>query len=392
MPKEINSQGSRIGAIIQCTAWDLYDSTDPENYCISVAQRSGLFDSIVLAVPDSPESAVFDQIAEDWGVELIKGPVFNVGERVLIAAEQQRVDIVVRLLLRRFYLDVQLVNEMIGLLIKEQADYIRLPNDFNYELGADVFTKNALVRAVGLRKGEGQSLASRQFAPWRVMDEDAQNFKTSEHPGSRNYPAEKVAAIKKKLQGLLQENQVHYGWQFPASAYAFVGPRLKPGGTTLDIACGQGSGCRQLVEFGQEVVGVDLDSHYIQQAQERFVGVNNLSYVCADAMTYSVPQTFDSIVSLHTLEHLSGPSEFLQRCYENLKPDGQFFLEVPLLLPRPLGEPLYPFHSMEYTREELDKACEGAGFKVDQMFGRNRGVFTDIESAREAVHYQCSKA
>ncbi len=382
----------RIGALIQCTASDLYSSRDPYDYSVGVSRECGLFDEVILAAPNTTDSQIFDHLAPEWNVKLVKGAEFNVSDRMLQAAEFGDVDIVVRLLLRRFYLDTDLVKDMVSMLVREDVDYIRLPPDFNYELGADVFTKKALERTVTLLKGEGQDLASRQFAPWRVMDEDSQNFKTLEHPGSPNYSAPKIAAIKKKLGGLLGENQVHYGWQFPASAYAFVGPRLIPKGTTLDIACGQGSGCRQLVEYNQEVVGVDLDEEFIQRAQDRFADVENLSYVCADAMTYSMPKAYDSIVSLHTLEHLPGPSEFLQRCHENLKPNGTLFLEVPLLLPRPLGEPLYPFHSMEYTRDGLDRACEESGFKVDQMFGRNRGVFTDISSAREAVHYQCSKA
>ena len=387
-----NQSNIRVGALIQCTAGDLYASRDPYDYSVGVAKECGLFDEVILAVPHTSDSAVFDDVTKEWKVKLVKDSEFNVAERMLQAAEFGNVDIIVRLLLRRFYMDTDLVRDLISMLIQEKADCIRLPRDFNYELGADVFTKQSLERVISLISGDGQGAASRRFAPWRVMDEDSEHFKTLEHPGSTNYPTSKVAAIKKKLEGLLGENQVHYGWQFPASAYAFVGPRLKPKGRTLDIACGQGSGSRQLVEYNQEVVGVDLDSQYIQQAQERFAGVENLSYVCADAMSYSNANVFDSIVSMHTLEHLSGPSEFLKRCYENLKPDGQLFLEVPLLLPRPLGEPLYPTHSMEYTREGLDKACEESGFKVDQMFGRNRGVFTDIESAREAVHYQCSKA
>lgn len=391
-PKADGQRPLRVGGLIQCTSSDLYASTDPEDYCIGVVQRSGLFDAVLLVVPDDEESSVFDSLASVWGVGLVKGSVFNVGERLLKAAEQHHIDVIARLLLRRFYLDVSLVGEMIHLLISEEADYICLPHDFNYELGADVFTREALARVVASLKGQEQGVASRRFAPWRVMDEDRKNFKTLEHPGTPNYPPQKVASIKKKLGALLEENQVHYGWQFPASAYAFVGRFFEPGGVVLDIACGQGSGTRQLIEFEQQVVGVDLDAEYVHKAAQRFSAVEGLSYICADAMSYSQPTTYDDIVSMHTLEHLPRAKDFLQLCHGNLKPQGKLFLEVPLLLPRPLGEPLYPFHSMEYTIQELDTLCLEAGFRIDKKIGRDRGVYTNFESTREAVQYHCSKA
>jgi len=48
-----------------------------------------------LAVPDTPETQVFDQLANEWGVKLMKGSVFNVGQRLLGAAEQYQIDVVV---------------------------------------------------------------------------------------------------------------------------------------------------------------------------------------------------------------------------------------------------------------------------------------------------------
>ena len=158
----------------------------------------------------------------------------------------------------------------------------------------------------------------------------------------------------------------------------------------MDIACGQGNGSRQLKEHGFEVVGVDYDQQYIATARKRFWNIPGLSYQCADAITYSDPEAYDGIISMHTLEHLSQPEKFLDYCSRNIRKTGQLFLEVPLLLPRPLGEPLYPFHDKEYTIQELNHMCEQAGFQVDQKIGRDRGVYTTFESAREAVQYHCS--
>ena len=136
----MKSHPLKVGAIVQCTASDLYASRNPDDYCIAIAQQSKLFDEILLAVPDTPDSQVFQTITNTWGVGLVMGSEFNVAERLYQAARDHQIDIIVRLLLRRFYLDIALVSEMLELLSHENADYIRLPLDFNYELGADVFT------------------------------------------------------------------------------------------------------------------------------------------------------------------------------------------------------------------------------------------------------------
>jgi len=383
----------KIIAVIQCTKEDLYPyTTNPEDYCIGVCKRSRIFDAIILAVPDLKESRTFNTLASSWNVELVKGSVFNVAQRLLTAANRFDADVLVRLLLRRFYLDTELISEMISLLLSKRADYIRLPCDFNYELAGDVFTRDALNRTVEiLKKGSDIENSACQFNPWYLMDKDKVNFKTLEHPGAQDYAPEKVCAIKEKLKQLICENQITYGWECPASAYAFVSQYIKSNETVLDIACGLGEGSRRLAETGARITGVDCNSQYIDRARSKFSGIPRIEFISSDATGFSQPETYDHIVSLHTLEHLSDPFSFLMLCRKNLKLEGRLFLEVPLLLPRPLGEPLNPFHCQEYSREELDKLMDKSGFKIDRRIGRNRGVYTDINSSREAVLYQCSK-
>lgn len=382
----------KVGAIVQCTASDLYPSSiNPEDYCIRVCKNTKLFDTVILAVPDVEESKVFKTLAKKWAVNLVKGSNYNVADRMLKASEAYKVDIIVRILLRRFYLDVELVSSMIELLLKEDADYVCLPTDYNYELAADVFVREALYRAINLLNGDNFETAFRQFAPWRLMEEDKINFKTVVHPGSDLYPKSKVKSIKNKLSKLLAENQVAYGFAFPASAYAFIQKFIKSDDVVLDIACGQGEGSRRLIEQCAEVVGVDYDTGYICNANKKYSNIDNLIYICEDALKFEQLETFDVITSMHTLEHLQDPQRFLILCKKNLKPKGKLFLEVPLLLPRPLGEPLYPFHTKEFTIEEIEKLLQNAGFKINKRFGRNRGVYTCIEAAREAVQYHCSR-
>jgi len=65
--------------------------------------------------------------------------------------------------------------------------------------------------------------------------------------------------------------------------------------------------------------------------------------------------------------------------------DGILILEVPLLLPIPLGMPLLPFHDREYVLEDLLRLLAGAGFSIMSTWGVCRNVYVDVARAREAA-------
>nr|VFJ62334.1 MAG: Methyltransferase domain-containing protein [Candidatus Kentron sp. DK] len=312
----------KIVALVQCTAGDLYPSRDPENYCIATCQRSGLFDHIVLAAPDRENSRIFDHLARDWDVAVHYGHEFDVAKRLLGTMNAHNADVGVRVLLRQFYLDTDQVQRMLATLQEQDADYVTLPPEYNYAMAADVFTRSALERVCQELDTMPQTFdtAAYQFSPWRLMEERPEDYRLAPQVASPQFPSERVAAIKSHLAGLIRENQVHFAWDFPSSAYAFVASYLSPDDRVLDIACGGGEGSRRLLENCREVLGADLDVEAITTASRRYADISGLSYVQADAQKYQSEQAFDAIVSLHTLEHLPQPARFLQRCRDNLRP------------------------------------------------------------------------
>ena len=82
-------------AVIQCTNSDLYKSKNPDDYCISSLKKSGMFDTIILAIPKQEKSTVFDELSKTWGVEIFYGSNYNVAERLYDAAKKFNPNVVV---------------------------------------------------------------------------------------------------------------------------------------------------------------------------------------------------------------------------------------------------------------------------------------------------------
>ena len=102
----------KILAVVQCTSDDV-TSTNPEDTCISTLKKSKLFDDIVLAIPKSSNYSIFEELSKKWNVSVFFGSNYNVAERIYNASKNFEPDIVVRVLLRRFYIDMDLINSLI---------------------------------------------------------------------------------------------------------------------------------------------------------------------------------------------------------------------------------------------------------------------------------------
>ena len=135
-------------AVIQCTADDV-TSDNPDDTCITSLKDSGLIDNIVLAVPKLGNYKVFSELSKKWNVDLYFGSNYNVAERIYNAAKPFSPIIIIRVLLRRFYIDMDLVSTMI-LKLKEGFDYINLDNNVYNEIAADVCTFDAIKKSVKL--------------------------------------------------------------------------------------------------------------------------------------------------------------------------------------------------------------------------------------------------
>jgi 2-polyprenyl-3-methyl-5-hydroxy-6-metoxy-1,4-benzoquinol methylase len=135
------------------------------------------------------------------------------------------------------------------------------------------------------------------------------------------------------------------------------------GKKVLDIACGQGYGSFLMAHnWGADfVAGVDISTEAIDAANQYFKH-EKVEFYCHSAENVNnlfSPESFDVIISLETIEHITDPKPFLQSLKQLLKPDGIIILSCPndhWYFPN--EDQKNPFHVRKYTFDEFKNIAE----------------------------------
>jgi len=152
--------------------------------------------------------------------------------------------------------------------------------------------------------------------------------------------------------------------QLHLARYGFAANQLH-GGRVLDLACGVGYGSVILAEVpGVElVVGGDISIEALRHARTHYRHPR-VVFGCGDRATWLRPGSFDGIVSLETIEHVSEPMQLLRQFATLLRPGGVLIASVPVTP----SVDANPHHRSDFTTASLLKLGERAGFVSTAMF------------------------
>jgi len=148
-------------------------------------------------------------------------------------------------------------------------------------------------------------------------------------------------------------------WQRHVASYRLVAEFLGAG-RVLDLGCGVGHSFRLLAP--RTTVGVDIDAGALA-GQER-------ETVCADMRELPFPDgSFESVVSVHSIEHVPEPDRVLAEAARVLAPAGTAVFVTPnrLTFARP-DEVIDPYHYVEFDPDELAAIC-GTRFSAVALHG-----------------------
>jgi ubiquinone/menaquinone biosynthesis C-methylase UbiE len=376
-----------MGKTICTIQWHYTDEDKAHKYnVIDVAKCIPEVNDIILAVPDIPENRILERYAKQWNVRIFYGDIYNVTKRIYDAALKYKAQYIIRPSIDWFFMDVDLVSQMIDKLKQTDADFVNLPLDMDIRFGADVFSITYLKKLLKLFEEDVEIKNKYQFHPYACaeltdyFDVEVMEIQPWKDPHDF-YP------IYEKMKNVWSGDGTDYSDR-PINSYQQAAGYIQTGDQVLDVACGTGFGTFILAKKAGSVDGIDLEYHLIKKCRQKFGSLPNVHFLSGDILKMDLPfEKYDKIVSLHTMEHIKNDGAFLNILNRSLKNDGTLILEVPIFtksLYKGVTMPLNPFHVIEYEPEGLKKLCSEY-FEIEKGFGVNRGFYTTLDKCRNAM-------
>lgn len=204
-----------------------------------------------------------------------------------------------------------------------------------------------------------------------------------------------VLTGERTLPGIPDEN---YWFQRHVITYEHVAgrsPEQRPGDqhltgmSVLDAGCGEGYGLAMLRDAGAaRVAGVDLDESAVEHADRAYAD-EVVEVHRAELMDLPFDDdTFDLTVSFQVIEHLYDIPGYLASLRRVTRPTGTVVIATPNRLTFTPGSdvPVNPFHTREFTADELHDELTRAGLEVERIEGVHHGTL--LRAAEHQLHHQ----
>ena len=182
-----------------------------------------------------------------------------------------------------------------------------------------------------------------------------------------------VLTGERTLPGIPDER---YWFERHVVAYRLAAARAA-GLTVLDAGCGEGYGLRMLADAdARRVIGVDLEPAVVAHAQATYGTDPRIEVHQAELMDLPLSDgEVDLTVSFQVIEHLHDIPGYLRSLARVTRPGGEVLIATPNRLTFTPGSdvPVNPFHTREFTADELRDELTAAGLHVGAVHGIHHG-------------------
>jgi len=110
----------------------------------------------------------------------------------------------------------------------------------------------------------------------------------------------------------------------------------------LDLGCGNGWMINRMLPFLENVVGVDVNNHELEQAAEIFENEEHVSLIYGDIFSIELKQRFDIVLIYAAVQYFPNFDNLVKRLADFLKPNGSIHI---------LDSPFYPASLVESAKK-----------------------------------------
>lgn len=154
----------------------------------------------------------------------------------------------------------------------------------------------------------------------------------------------------------------------------------------LDLGAGTGILSQFLLEKypNAEIVLIDLAEEMLKEAEKRFEGNDNISFICDDYIIHEFNTKFDIIISSLSIHHLTGTEKkvLIEKYHDLLNDGGNFVNADQVLNPNKCVEDYFKSKLDEHTGEISEKAYGEA--KIRRTYDKPSSVDFQLECLKNA--------
>lgn len=160
-------------------------------------------------------------------------------------------------------------------------------------------------------------------------------------------------------------------------------------GRLLDLGCNIGVFSSYIAERHPDVhvVGIDNRPEAIDLAKEFLGERDNLAFAVVDFLNSDYPDgSFDYIIFLEVIEHVSNPHAYLAECARVLKPSGVLVLSTPnIISTHDIAKQLVP--NLTHWLHIIEKEPQDTGTHLDHIYAWNIYALCRL-LYRSGFHYE----
>jgi 2-polyprenyl-3-methyl-5-hydroxy-6-metoxy-1,4-benzoquinol methylase len=314
-------------------------------------------------------------------------------ERCAGALDAVKADIAVHVMGQHCFIDTGLLADMLAFLISRAAKFVSLPDAFTPYFAGKIYSRALLddVAAAILAQPDDQAMNFARYAAF--IEHNRWRFGARIYENVPQYDRDYLLKVREMAREIFADDRMHVDAGAASTvsnalfeSYEFASSQFGAGDHVLDIACGDGYGCRIMAPRVGRVLGVDINQPLIAANQQNN-GTGNIAYDVGDCFALSLADgAVTGATAMELIEHLpvEKVDDFIGEVRRVIKPGGSFVCSTPQ---NSHGDiPLVPWHVKEYSVTELRAILERHFSSVKILSSKSGGRLSEAcESGQKMV-------